>query len=165
GNGRRGIFHKEQDFEAFERILAEALEQVPTRLLCYCLMPNHWHLVLCPRADGELSRFVAWAANTHVKRYRIHYHDTAGGHLYQGRFRSFPVQDDCHLLTVLRYVEANPLRTKLAQRAGEWPSCSFAAREQNRGPLASRLAEWPVDCPADWAPIVERRWTEAESDT
>ncbi len=112
GNGRMRIFHKPADYDAYVKILLEGLEVVPTmRVLGYCLMPNHWHLVLWPRHDGDLSRYLAWVSNTHVRRYRRHYHDEGrGGHLYQGRFKSFPVQSDGHLLAVLRYVEANALR-------------------------------------------------------
>jgi putative transposase len=159
-NRRARIFHKPRDYEAFLRVLAEGLERLPCRLLALCLMPNHWHLVLCPHADGDLSKFLAWVTNTHVKRYRQHYHDKVGGHLYQGRFKSFPVQDDAHLLTVLRYVEANPLRAHLAQSADEWPWCSYALRG---GPWAAPLlSEWPLPLPADWGARVESRWREQD---
>ena len=153
GNGRARIFHKPGDYDAFIRLPREGQAVVPIRLLGFCLMPNHWHLVLWPHADGDLSHFMGWVSNTHVKRYREHYHDRGAGHLYQGRFKSFPVQDDPHLLTVLRYVEANPLRAGLATRAGGWPWSSFAVRE--RGERAGLLSGWPVDRPADWATIVE----------
>ncbi len=158
-NRRTRIFHKPRDYDAFIKLLGDGLERIPCRLLGLCLMPNHWHLVLWPHADGDLSRLMAWITNTHVKRYRQHYHDKIGGHLYQGRFKSFPVQEDGHLLTVLRYVEANPLRAKLAARAGDWPWSSYAMRG---GPLAKLLGDWPVDRPADWGGCVEARWADAE---
>ena len=82
GNGRSTIFRKEGDYEAFERILAETQQQVPVmRLLAYCLMPNHWHLVLWPRRGGELSDFLHWLTLTHTQRWRAHYHNVGGGHL------------------------------------------------------------------------------------
>src|SRR5207248_6613964 len=84
---------------------------------------------------------------THVRRYFEHYHDQAGGHLYQGRFKSFPVQDDHHLLTVLRYVEANPLRAGLVARAEDWNWSSLKLLHQGRGHL---LDEWPLPRPSDW---------------
>jgi putative transposase len=158
-NRRARIFHKARDYEAFVKILSEGLERTPCRVLGVCLMPNHWHLVVWPHGDGDLSRLIAWISNTHVKRYRQHYHDTIGGHLYQGRFKSFPVQEDGHLLTVLRYVEANPLRAKLAARAGEWPWSSDSLRA---GSFASLLSEWPVTRPADWSQWVESRWKDEE---
>ena len=104
GNGRLRIFHKDGDYEAFERILGEALEQVPgMRLLAYCLLPNHWHLVVWPRHDGALSDFGHWLTLTHTQRWHAHYHDVGAGHLYQGRFKSFPVAQDDHSLRVCRY--------------------------------------------------------------
>src|SRR6266705_2830343 len=91
GNGRRTVFFKDGDYEAFERILGEALEHVPgMRLLAYTLMPNHWHLVLWPRHDGELSDFGHWLTLTHTQRWHAHYHDVGSGHLYQGRFKKPP---------------------------------------------------------------------------
>lgn len=101
GNGRRTIFHKNGDFAAFVQLLRQAGERNPTRLLAYCLMPNHFHLVLWPRADGDLSDYMRWLLTAHVRRYHQHYHSS--GHVYQGRFRSFPIQEDEHLLTVLRW--------------------------------------------------------------
>jgi putative transposase len=158
-NRRARIFHKPRDYDAFLDILAEGLQLVPCRVLGLCVMPNHWHLVLWPHGDGDLSRYMAWVTNTHVKRYRLHYQDTIGGHLYQGRFKSFPVQEDRHLLTVLRYVEANPLRAKLGTRAGDWPWSSYALSSK---PWASNLSPWPLDRPADWGALVEERWSELQ---
>ena len=114
GNGRRKLFHKDADYEAFLELLAEALARLPMRMLGFCLMPNHWHLVLWPREDGDLSRFMRWLSNTHVRRYHQHYHSYGQGHVYQGRFKSFPVKDDGHLLTVLRYAETIFARSGLA---------------------------------------------------
>ena len=90
-NGRAPIFLKNGDYEAFLRIAAQALDHVPgMRLLSYCLMPNHWHLVLWPRADGELSDFVHWLTLTHTQRWHAHYRDVGTGHLYQGRYKKAP---------------------------------------------------------------------------
>ena len=107
---RLPLFQKDGDFDAFERILAEALQKHPTRLLAYCLMPNHWHMVLWPRKDHELTAFVRWPTHTHSMRWHAHYHSGGTGHIYQGRFKSFPLEMDDHLYTVLRYVERNALR-------------------------------------------------------
>ena len=68
-NARMRIFDKGQDYEAFERILDEAVEHVKMRLLAYCVMPNHWHLVVWPRRDGDLSAFVGWLTLTHTQRW------------------------------------------------------------------------------------------------
>src|SRR5438309_1941517 len=113
-NGRLPIFHKNGDYDAFERILGEALEHVPgMRLLAYCLMPNHWHLVVWPRRDGELSDFGHWLTLTHTQRWHAHYRDVGTGHLYQGRFKSFPVGQAEHFLGLCRYVERNAVRAGL----------------------------------------------------
>ncbi len=107
GNGRATIFHKDGDYEAFERVLTKSLEHVPgMRLVAYCLMPNHWHLVLWPRQDGELSDFMHWLTLTHTQRWHAHYRDVGQGHLYQGRFKSLPIEADEHFLSVCRYVRA-----------------------------------------------------------
>ena len=119
-NARQTIFDDDGDYEAFERVLAEAVDRHVMRLLAYCVMPNHFHLVLWPRADGDLSRFMRWLTLTHTQRWHAHHHTAGTGHLYQGRFRSFPVQDDGHLLTLCRYVERNALRAGLVGRAEDW---------------------------------------------
>jgi putative transposase len=99
GNGRTTLFYKDGDYDAFEHIVAQALDHVPgMRLLSYRLMPNHWHMVLRPRADGELSDFGHWLTLTHTQRWHAHYHNVGAGHLYQERFRSFPVATDEHFL-------------------------------------------------------------------
>ncbi len=162
-NGRLPIFHKDGDYESFEKILSEALGHVPgMRLLTYCLMPNHWHLVLWPKKDGELSDFVHWLTLTHTQRWHAHYHDVGCGHLYQGRFKSFPIQADEHFLTVCRYVERNGLRASLAKRAEEWRWCGLWRRE--KGPAQARplLSAWPIPCPPTWVAEVNRPQTEAE---
>ena len=160
-NRRARIFHKPADYDAFLRIVAEGLERIPSRLLGLCIMPNHWHLVLWPYHDGDLSRLVGWISNTHVKRYREHYQDKTGGHLYQGRFKSFPMQEDRHLLTVLRYVEANPIRCRLSDRAGQWQWSSCFLRKCGPRALVP-LSDWPIPRPADWDQLVEARWAEEE---
>ena len=100
GNSRARIFHKDADYEAFERILAAGRGRYDVQLFSYQLMPNHWHLVLRPNRDGEMSRFLRWITATHTMRYHAHYHTSGEGHVYQGRFKSFPIQDDSHFLTV-----------------------------------------------------------------
>jgi len=164
GNGRLRIFHKDGDYEAFERILGEALEHVPgMRLLAYCLLPNHWHLVVWPRHDGALSDFGHWLTLTHTQRWHAHYHDVGAGHLYQGRFKSFPVAQDDHFLRVCRYVERNAARAGLVRRAEGWRWCSLWQRAQEPRPEKWLLSAWPVVvAEADWVREVNRPQTEAE---
>ena len=96
--GRQDLFEDAGDYEAFERVLAEAREREAMRVCAYALMPNHFHLVLWPRKDWDLSRFMQWLAMTHTQRWHAHRHSVGHGHLYQSRFKSFPIQRDEHFL-------------------------------------------------------------------
>ena len=118
GNARAQVFHKPEDYQAFLDMMVQATIRIPMRILAYCLMPNHFHLALWPHLDHDLSRWMHWLLTTHVRRYLRHYRSS--GHVWQGRFKAFPIQEDEHLLVVLRYVERNPLRAGLVQRAEDW---------------------------------------------
>lgn len=109
-NGRLPIFETDDDFAAFEQILEEGRDRCEMRILVYCLLPNHWHLLVWPRNDGDLSRFTGWITLTHTQRWHAHRHSSGSGHVYQGRFKSFPDQEDEHFYAVSRYVERNALR-------------------------------------------------------
>ena len=154
GNARMRLFHKPEDYQAFERVLAEGLERYPIELMTYCVMPNHWHLVVRPKTDEALGRWMGWVGVTHVRRHHEHYHRRGGGHLYQGRFKSFPVSSDEHFLTLCRYVEANPCRAKLLDRAEEWPWGGLWRRRRRLTALP--MVEWPVRRPTDWITRVNR---------
>ena len=114
GNGRSDVFHKDDDFAAFVNLMREAHAKVPMRLTGYCLLSNHFHLLLWPHEDRDLSRWMQWLMASHVRRY--HRHDKGSGHVWQRRFKAFPVQSAEHSLTVLRDVERNPLRANMVQR-------------------------------------------------
>ncbi len=161
-NGRQRIFESASDYEAFERVLMEAHERVTMRTVAYCVMPNHWHLVLWPRRDGDLSRFMAWVTLTHTQRWHAHHQSAGTGHLYQGRFKSFPVQSDEHFLTVCRYVERNALRAGLVGRAEEWRWSSLWHRCQDARRAKPWLTEWPVARPRQWVRWTNEPQTEAE---
>ncbi len=165
GNGRMRIFHKAGDFAAFERVLAEGLERYPVELFTYCVIPNHWHLVVRPKTDKALGRLMGWVGVTHVRRYHEHYHNRGGGHLYQGRFKSFPVEEDDYFLTLCRYVEANPLRAGLVECAEDWQWSGLWRRVQGQtgeeGP-ALNLSPWPVDRPRNWTARVNANLAERQ---
>jgi putative transposase len=154
GNDQRDLFAGNGDFAAFERVIEMALEAVPTRLLAYCLMHNHWHLLLWPRKDGELGAFMHRLTTTHVRRWHRHRQSDGRGHLYQGAYKSFPVQDDGHFLTVARYVERNALRARMVRRAEDWRWCSLWRRERGSPQERGMLSEWPVEAPARWTSLV-----------
>ena len=155
GNCRMTIFEKEGDYLAFMQLLEEGRRRVDMRILAWCLMPNHWHLVLYPRRAEDLSDFFRWVCTTHVRRWRMHRHNSGEGHLYQGRFKSFPIQRDEHLLRVMRYVEANPLRAGRVKRAQDWPFSSLWAGP--RPPECQvQLDRQAMVHPADWVAQVNR---------
>jgi putative transposase len=155
GNGRRALFANDGDFHAFVELLGQAFERFPVDLLAFCLMGNHWHLIVRPRTDDALSRCMAWVTVTHTRRHHKHHPNPGSGHLYQGRFMSFPVQSDGHFLAVARYVHANPVRAGLVERAQDWRWNDLACR---RVPTAA----WPVDRPRNWTGLVNREPDDAD---
>ena len=160
GNARHDIFFKDADFEAFERIVAEALERCQVDLICYQWMKNHWHMVLSPRVDGGMSEFVGWLTLTHTQRYHAHHGTTGYGHVYQGRYRSFPVQDDAHFHTVCRYVERNALTANKVKRAENYRWGSLYNWLGGESPI--ELSKWPVRRLPRWLDRVNEPLTEKE---
>ena len=163
-NGRSRIFGRPADYKAFERVMMETLERIPMRVLAYCLMPNHWHLVLRPRGDGDLTRFMQWLTLTHTQRWHARRKSAGTGHLYQGRYKSFPVQAGVPLLRVLRYVERNPLRAGLVNRVQDWRWGSLWRRRFGTPDQARWLQAWPGGEPADWLERLNRPGRAAEEE-
>lgn len=160
--GRLSLFEKPADYAAFEHILAEAHAATRIRIAAYCLMPNHWHLLLWPRHDGELSEVLRWITVTHTQRWHAHHKSSGTGPVYQGRFKSFPVQTDEHFLTVARYVERNALRAQLVTRAEDWQWGSLWRRAHGEPTVATWLSDWPMERPRDWVAQVNRGQTASE---
>jgi putative transposase len=156
------IFRTDKDYAAFENAMAEAVERERMRLLAYVVMPNHWHLVVYPEHNGQLSGFMHWLTLAHASRWRTAHQTVGYGPLYQGRFKSFPVQGGGYLSTVLRYVERNPLRAGLVKRAEEWRWSSLYRREQGDDAAKSMLADWPTPRRDDWIEWTNRPQTAAE---
>ncbi|HEU5134521.1 MAG TPA: transposase [Steroidobacteraceae bacterium] len=157
-NRRAEIFHDAGDYAAFIALMARAQERVDLPILAACLMPNHVHLVVRPAADNDIPNWTRWLFTTHVR----HYHEKYGttGRLWQGRYKSFLIQDDHYLLTVLRYVERNAQRAKLVSRAEEWRWGSLNWRAAKNAPLV--LSEPPVALPRYWSEFVNQPQTAAE---
>jgi putative transposase len=160
--GRQALFEKESDYATFERILEEAITRGGIRLSAYCLMPNHWHLLLWPRDDEQLSETMRWLTVTHTQRWHARHRTAGSGPLYQGRFKSFPVQSDEHFLTVVRYVERNALRASLVRRAENWRWGSLWRQYKGDAKARAVLSEWPVPRPRNWLEHVNRADTPQE---
>jgi putative transposase len=158
--GRATVFDKSADYAAFEKVLRQAWERTQMRLLAYVLLPNHWHLVVWPRHDGQLSTYAQWLTVTHVRRWHAHHHTEGTGPVYQGRFKSFPVQADNHFLSLCRYVERNGLRAGLVPSAEQWRWSSLWHRCHATGVLW--LHDWPVPRPESWLRYVNKPETERE---
>ena len=159
--GGRVLFPKDEDFLAFERVVEETLRTRRMRLCAYCLMPNHWHFVVWPERDGDLSAFVQQVTNTHVKRWKEHRHEIGYGHLYQGRYKCFPVETEDYFYQVVRYVERNALRANLVERAESWRWSSLR-RVEREDPAFPILSTWPLPRPTDWLQLVNQPQAEAE---
>src|SRR5579872_1515018 len=162
GVGRMRLFDSDADYLAFENILEETLVVQPMRLLSYCLMPNPWHFVLWPKEDGDLAAFMQRLTVTHVTRWQRHKKRVGYGHVYQGRFKSFPISSDEYFYQVARYVERNALRANLVQRAEDWRWSSLWRREAGSAEQRRLLAAWPLAEPSQWVKFVNRPETEAE---
>ena len=145
--GRLPVFETPGDYAAFETILAEAAVRTRIRLAASCLMPNHWHVLLWPRHDGELSEVLRWITVTHTPRWHAHRKTASTGPVYQGRFTSFPVQTEEHILTVPQYVERNARRATLVSRTEDWRWGSVWRRTQGDPELSASLSDWPLERP------------------
>lgn len=161
-NMRATIFKKDADYAAFEKILGEALELHQIELFGYQLMPNHYHLVLRPLVDHEMSRFMGWVGGTHTMRYHAHYHTGGQGHLYQQRYKSFPIQDDEHFFLVCRYVERNAFRAGLVEQAEDWRWGSLWRWLQKSEPDPQLLSPWPLARLPGWVDRVNHPLSQKE---
>ncbi len=149
---RSVLFEDTDDYRAFVNVLTEAKTRVTMRVLGYAVMPNHWHLILWPNEDLQLSRFMHWLTMTHTQRWHTRHGTTGTGPLYQGRYKAIPVQSDEHLLMVMRYVERNPVRAGLVDDAQNWHWSS--AWERCHGRDQPLLDGSPVPIPENWMSLV-----------
>ncbi len=146
------LFDDEDDYGAFVGCVREALERVEVDLYAFCVMPNHFHLILRPHRDPDLTQFMRLMALRHAKRWHKRRGTRGEGAVYQGRFRAFPIETDRYFVAACRYVEANPLRANLVNRAEDWPWSSLRQRVKNCHLL--KLAEWPILRPDAWTDLV-----------
>lgn len=163
-NARVQIFDTLTDYKTFEEILEEGKERFDMRILAYCIMPNHWHLVLYPKQDGDLQKFMSWITNTHTRRWHTAKGTVGEGHLYQGRYKSFLCQADTHFLTLVRYVERNAKKANLVTRAELWQWSSVWRREKGTPAQQKLLSSWPVPVPSNYLSWLNAPQTETEEE-
>ncbi len=161
-NARVRIFDNKKDYKQFEDILEEAVAKFNMRLLAYCVMPNHWHLVLYPKRDGDLQQFMSWLSNTHTRRWHITKDTVGQGHLYQGRYKSFLCEQDQYLLTLLRYTERNAKRSNLVKKAEQWQWSSVWRRTFGTQKQQELLSGWPIPKPENYLLLLNKALTIAE---
>ena len=154
------LFDSAKDYFAFERIVSEAARRFGLRIICYCLMPNHWHFILWPHEDFQLSKFMHWMELTHAMRWTVSHNVAGTGAVYQGRFKAIPVQTNDYLITACRYVERNALTSFLVPKAEEWQWSSLYSRCNSRYVIP--LHEWPILRPEDWIKLVNQPQTQSE---
>lgn len=133
GDRREPIFDDDEDREVFLVIAGNALERFDACLLAYCLMGNHYHLVVQTR-QGNLSLLMRQINGVYTQTYNRRYNKV--GHLFQGRFKAILVDADAYLLEVCRYVDLNPVRAKMVKRPGDWGWSSYAAHTGKAVPPA-----------------------------
>ena len=161
-NARIQIFDDDEDYILFQKVVEQAKEKFDMRVLSYCIMPNHWHLVLYPKQDGDLQKFMAWLSMTHTQRWHSQHKTIGHGHLYQGRYKSFPIQTNEYLLQLFRYVERNALRAKLVKKAEDWKWSSLYVREKEDKDQKKILDKWPIDMPKNYIKLINEPQTNTE---
>ena len=154
GSRKGPLFPSNEEYIAFEEMLARGRELRGIRVTAYCLMGNHWHLLLWPARDGDLSKFCHWLQTTHASRYRRRTQTIGEGAVYQSRFSAVAVMDLVHYLRACRYVERNPVEAKLVDRAESWRWSSAAQRAGTQPRLP--MDDGPIPLPASWLSIVNQ---------
>ena len=149
-NGRLQIFNTEADYQLFEQLLLETKEVTDMRILAYELMPNHWHLVLHPRNDGDLGLFMHKLSNAHTRKVHARTNTNGSGHLYQGRYKSFLVDSDNYLLAVVKYIERNAVRAEFVRLCEDWRWGSAWRRIRGTVEQKKLIDEMPIDLPDDY---------------
>jgi len=153
-NARAQIFHNDDDYKHFEKLLLDGKDMIDMRIIAYCIMPNHWHLVLYPKRDGDMGEYMRWVTTTHVRQRRVKTESVGDGHLYQGTYKSFPVETNAYAQQLIQYVEQNPLRAKLVKKSEDWRWSSLWRREKGSQKEKQLLSELPIELPKDYLKLV-----------
>lgn len=137
GNRRQQTFFEEGDYALYRDLLAEAATRAAAEVWCYCLMPNHVHVIVVPSDEDGLRRTFADAHRRYTGFINARHRWT--GHLWQGRFGAV-VMDEAHLWHAMRYVSLNPVRARLVERPEEWPWSSMRAHLARKDDALVRVA-------------------------
>jgi len=141
GNNRAAVFLAAADYLTFLHALAQTRRRYPFRLYGYCLMTNHFHLLLSPDPGQSISRILQSLSVAHTWHY--HQRQATVGHVWQGRFKSPVIEEDDHALVVLRYIEANPLRAGMVSNLASYPWSSYRVHGMGGSdPLLTPLPIW-----------------------
>lgn len=149
-NGRLQIFNTPEDYRLFEKLIEEAKELTDMRIFAYEIMPNHWHLILSPRKDGDLALFMHHLTNKHTRQVHTATGTVGSGHLYQGRYKSFLVDSGNYFLAVIKYIERNAVRAKLVRRCEDWQWGSAWRRIHGTAQQKKLLDIMPAQLPDDY---------------
>jgi putative transposase len=149
GNMRMEVFNNRDDYEYFLELLKQASKRENVEIHAYCLMPNHFHLLLVPKEANSLSRFMQWVMTSYVRYY--HKKNKTSGHIWQGRYKSFIVEKESYYITLIQYIESNALRAKLVGKAQDWEYSSLVEREQKHREL---LSETYIELDDEWVMYV-----------
>ncbi len=158
GNNKQIVFHKEVDFHVFMSLLIKSKNKFPVLIFGYCLMPNHYHIIMQASEPVNVRRYVHWAMTCFAEYSHLEYKTT--GHIWQGRYKSILVDNDQYMLTLLRYIEGNPIWMDLVSSAGDWPWSSIKNHCQNM--YNGFVDPPPFGIPRDWLRLVNTPLTGKE---
>ncbi|HTH93030.1 MAG TPA: transposase [Candidatus Paceibacterota bacterium] len=150
-NARVKILFTDKEYLMLEKILCEAKSRFNMRIIAYCLMPNHFHLILYPLKDGDMQKFMHWITFMHAQLWHKEHGTTGTGHLYQGRYKSFLIKDSRHLMAELVYVERNPVRAKLVDKAIHW---RFSSARHRFGSKNKLITDIPIEFPENYKDLL-----------
>jgi len=159
GNARQKIFHDSNDYRIFLQYAHSAKEKHPLDIFAYCLMPNHFHFVISAIQSSSLSKWMHLLLTRHARLHQKKYRSI--GHIWQDRFKNFAIQNETHLLVIIRYVEGNPVRAGLVESSLDWIWSSHAERITNKRKLIYR--DDMVSLPPDWTEFVDTPLTYKET--
>ena len=151
---RQLLFPSPSAYDDFLRLIERGCQRYCVRICSYCLMTTHWHQAIWIRQDDDVTavvRYLRWLSASHALRFRYRSSTRGDGHVYQDRYKSVTVSSDLHYLSLVRYVERNPVAAGLVERAELWPWSSFSERVSGQKRI---LDDGPVPLPVNWAKIV-----------